>query len=258
MTGPTLSSVDNALHILQVLADEDPGVGVTDLSKKLGCAKSTTHRLLATLASRGFVRQLDDGRYALGYALWELGSRMVGRLSLREIAHPILEGLRNKTGETVHLAILDGADVLYIDRFESQATLTLFRRLGHRMPAHATSTGKAILAFSTPEVVDRVLAVRMKRLAPNTITNKKALLKRLEEIAVDGLVVSVEESERAVASVGAPIFDFQSQVVAAVSIAGPAQRFPASAVELFKRHVRKAANDISKGLGYPAAMRALP
>ncbi|MEQ9499826.1 MAG: IclR family transcriptional regulator [Deltaproteobacteria bacterium] len=257
MTNHNLSSVQNALRVLWALSEEDPGIGVTELAGRLGLAKSTAHRLLATLMADGFVRQLEDGRYALGLALWELGSRAVGRLEFREVAHPILEALRNETGETIHLALLDGCDVVYVDRFESQATLTMFRRIGFRMPAHATSSGKAILAFSSPDVVDRIVAGGLRKLGPQTLTSKKKLITALAQIRADGYVYSRDESEAGVASIGAPIFDHRRDVAGALSMAAPNQRLPEDKVSSLARKVRKAADDISRGLGYPLAPRAV-
>lgn len=251
MSGAGLSSVQNALRVLRALSDADPGLGVTELASRLKMAKSTCHRLLNTLADDGFVRKLEDGRYALGLALWELGSRVVGRLELREVAHPILEDLRNSTGETIHLALLDGDSVVYIDRFESKATLTLFRRIGFRAPVHVTSSGKAILAYSPPEVVERILNAGLRKVGPGSITSKKKLLAALEEIRQEGCVVSVEESEAGVASVGAPVFDHSGRVVGSISVAGPTQRIGDGKLPSLKRQVRLAAQKISRGLGYP-------
>lgn len=250
--------MQNAIRVLRTLSEADPGLGVTELASRLGLAKSTCHRLLSTLAANGFVQQLEDGRYALGLALWELGSRVVGRLELREVAHPILESLRNDTGETVHLALLDGDAVVYIDRFESESTLTLFRRIGFRAPVHVTSSGKAILAYSPPEVVERVLSAGLKRVGPGSITNKKKLLAALEEIRAMGCVVSIEESETGVASVGAPVFDHLGGVVGSISVAGPTQRISKGKLPTLKRQVRLAAQKISRGLGHPGtAVRAV-
>lgn len=258
MSGSGLSSVQNALRVLRALSEEDPGVGVTELAGRLGLAKSTCHRLLSTLAADGFVRQLEDGRYSLGLTLWELGSRVVGRLELREVAHPILEKLRNETGETVHLALLDGDAVVYIDRFESQSTLTLFRRIGFRAPAHVTSSGKAILAYSPPEVVDRVVDAGLRKVGPGSITSRRKLLAALEEARNEGCVVSTEESEAGVASVGAPVFDHRGGVVGSISVAGPTQRLSKGKLPSLKREVRMAAQEISRGLGHPlTAVRAV-
>lgn len=242
----------NALRILREFTPAERSLGVSDLARRLGIAKSTTHRLLATLGAEGFVRQNSDGQYSLGLVLWELGSMMVGGLGLREVAHPILERLRNETGETTHLAILEGSDVVYIDRFESPATLQLFRRLGLRMPAHATSTGKAILAFSPPAVAERIALDGLRRLAPGTITRKNQFARRLREIRERGWVISYEESEAGVASAGAPIFDHLGAVAGAVSVAGPISRLPEDSLDELGRKVRAAADEISVGLGHTA------
>ncbi|MGF1465587.1 MAG: IclR family transcriptional regulator [Sandaracinaceae bacterium] len=249
-TGATLRSVRNALRILRQFSATEPLLGVSELARRLGVAKSTTHRLLATLTAEGFVRQVPDGRYGLGFVLWELGSQLVGGLELREVAHPILEELRNRTGETVHLAVLDETEVVYIDRFESPATLQLFRRVGFRMPAHSTSTGKAILAFSPSSVVDRVVAEGLRRLTDTTITREADLRSRLADVAARGYVLSRGESEVGVTSLGAPIFDFEGRVVGAVSVAGPDTRMGDAVLEGLVAEVRGAAAKISRGMGY--------
>lgn len=253
--GQTLSSVRNALRLLKRFSADEPVLGVSDLARQLNVAKSTTHRLLSTLASEGFVRRTDDGRYALGVTLWELGSQMVAGLELRDVAHPVLARLRDETGETVHLAILDRHEVVYVDRFESQATLRLFRRIGFRMPAHATSTGKAILAFSSSAALDEVLEAGLPKLGPGTITQKRQLREALDRIRAQGYVLSVDESERGVKSVGAPVFDHSGMCVGAVSVAGPSQRMPAAQIPRFVKLVRGAADQISLGLGYSPRRR---
>lgn len=228
-------------------------MGVSELARRVGIAKSTAHRLLNLLVAERFVRRAHHGRYALGFALWELGSRMVAGLDLREVAHPTLEWLRNETQEAVHLAILDGAEVVYIDRFESPATLQLFRRVGYRMPAHATSSGKAIVAFSPLPVVERVLASGLKRLTPNTIASKKALLAELARIRARGYVVSLGESEIGVSSIAAPILGQDGRPVGAVSVAGPNARLPRGRITSVAQLVRRAATEISHNMGYSAS-----
>lgn len=244
----TLSSVHNALRILKEFTHERV-LGVTELSRRLDIGKSTAHRLLSTLVSEGFVERTPDGQYALGITLWELGSLMVHRLELRDVAHPVLAALRTETGETVHMAVLDGTDVVYIDRFESPATLQLFRRIGYRMPAHSTSTGKAILAFSPPEVVERVIAAGLRRLAAGTVTSPGAFRANLKAIRERGYVISIQESEDGVASVGAPIFDHTGAAAGAVSVAGPITRVQPR-LEALGEQVREAVDEISRRMGY--------
>ncbi len=250
------SSVATALRLLKAFAPRERTAGVSDLARRLGVAKSTAHRLLNLLAAEGFARRTADGRYALGFALWELGTRMIAGLDLRQVAHPTLEWLRNRTQEAVHLAVLDRTEVVYIDRFESPATLQLFRRVGYRMPAYATSSGKAILAFSPPRVVEAVVAGGLKRLAPRTITSKKALLAELASIRARGYVTTFDESEIGVSSVGAPVLGQDGQPVGAISVAGPSPRLPRARIASIARLVQQAATEISNNMGHLAVPSA--
>lgn len=247
------SSVTTALRLLKAFGPAERSLGVSDLARRLGIAKSTAHRLLNLLAAEGFARRTPDGRYGLGFALWDLGSRVVAGLDLRQIAHPTLERLRNQTQETVHLAIFDAGEVVYIDRMESAATLQLFRRVGYRMPAHATSSGKAILAFSPPQVVEEVLARGLKRLTPKTIGSRKALAAELARIRTRGYVTSLDESEVGVSSVGAPVFGPDARVLGGISVAGPSLRLSRSRIPTVARLVMQAAAEISRNMAYPLA-----
>jgi DNA-binding IclR family transcriptional regulator len=242
--------VRNALHLLEQFSYTEPVLGVSELSRRLGLAKSTVHRILTTLLDEGFVQKAADGRYRLGFRLYELGQLVVSSLELREVAHPTLERLRNDTGETVHLAVLEGADVVYLERFESPSTLRLFGRLGRRMPAHSTSSGKCLLAFSPPEVIDAVVAAGLPRLAPRTITSRAMLVRVLRQVRRDGYASSIDESEPGATSVAAPVFGVDGTVIAAVSVAGPSLRITPESIPRYSRLVRRAADAISSGMGH--------
>ncbi len=249
----TSSTVTNALHVLNQFSYADRVLGPSELARRLGLAKSVVHRLLVTLTAEGYLEQMEGGRYRLGIRLYELGSLVIHGVELREVAHPVLEHLRNATNETVHLAVLDGTEVIYLDRMESQATLRMFSRIGTRMPAHATSSGKSILAFSPDEVVRAVLAGKLRRIAPRTITSRAALLRALEQVREQGYAVSIEESELGASSVGAPIFGHDGEVIAALSVAGPSPRLTPEAIPRVARLATSAAAEISRGMGYLAA-----
>ena len=245
-----LATVHNALRLLQQFSYAEPVLGVSELARRMGLAKSTVHRLLTTLLDEGFVQKTPDDRYRLGLRLYDLGQLVVNSLELREVAHPVLERLRNETGETVHLAVLEGADVVYLERFESPSTLRLFGRLGRRMPAHTTSSGKCLLAFSAPEAVDAVVAAGLPRLAPRTITSRSMLVRVLRQVRRDGYARSIDESEPGVTSVGAPVFGFDGSVIAAVSVAGPSLRISPESIPRYSRLVRRAADVVSTGMGH--------
>jgi IclR family transcriptional regulator, KDG regulon repressor len=248
----TSRTVANAVRVLDQFSYTDRVLGPSELARRLGLSKSVVHRLLATLATEGFLEPTEGGRYRLGIRLYELGSLVIHGIELREVAHPFLERLRNATNETVHLAVLGGTEVVYVDRMESQATLRMFSRIGTRMPAHATSSGKSILAYSPPETVEAVLAGKLQRKAPRTIVTRTGLLNALKQIRADGYAVSIEESEIGASSVGAPVFGHEGTVIASVSVAGPSPRLTPEVIPRVAKLVCAAAGDISRGMGYLA------
>jgi DNA-binding IclR family transcriptional regulator len=247
--GDRLSSVDNALRILLAFSPEEPTLGVSELARRLGLGKSTVHRLLQTLLRQGFVIRTPDGRYRLGFVLHELGQLVVHGLRLRQVAHPILEHLRFATNETVHLAVLEGADVMYVERLESATTMRMFDRVGQRVPAYITSSGKCLLAWAAPEAVEVVVAAGLRRRAPRTITSEALFRQALADVRSRGYAVSVEEGERDVASVAAPVRGGDGSVIAAVSIVGPVLGVNESSLPHLIPLVRRAADQISAGMG---------
>ena len=250
LPGGQLTTVTNTLRLLQQFTYEEPVLGVSELARRLGTGKSTVHRMLTTLVAEGFVMKTADDRYRLGFKLYELGQLVVHTTQLRDVAHPFLEDLRNESGEAAQISLLDGLEVVYVERFESPSTLRLFGRIGRRMPAHATSSGKCLLAFSPDEVVDAVIAGGLRRLAPRTITTGSLLRQALAETRQRGYAVSFEESEIGVASVGAPVFGHDGKAMAAISVAGPSLRMTLDAMPRYTRMVKRAADRISGALGY--------
>jgi DNA-binding IclR family transcriptional regulator len=244
-----LSTVVKTLKVLEAFSFAEPILGVSELARKLDMGKSTVHRALSTLLEHGYVIKTPDDRYRLGLKLHEMGQRVVSGLRLHEVAHGPLERLRVECKETVHLAVLDGADVVFVDQMESAGLARVFNRVGRRVPAHATSSGKCLLAFNDG-AVDTVLQRGLKRLAPRTITSEALLAETLERVRTLGYSVSVEESEPDVASVGAPIFGRDGACIAAVSMAGPALRLGDEQLLRAVRQVRRCAGEISEAMGF--------
>ncbi len=247
-----LSSVRNAARLLCAFTPTDRDLGVSELAARLGLAKSTVHRILTTLAREGLIeRDPTSGRYRLGLRLYELGAIVADHLDLHEVVAGPIDDLRNRTGETVHVAILDGAEVVYIARRESPHTLRLFSRVGHRNHAHCTSTGKVLLAFLSQAERDAVLGDRpLVAHTPYTITDRARLEEELEQIRRRGWAQNVNESEVGVTSVAAPIRDATGRVVAAISVAGPGPRFTRDTLRRFAAETVRTAEIISSRLGY--------
>ncbi len=244
-----LSTVAKTLKVLEAFSFAEPVLGVSELARKLGMGKSAVHRSLSTLLAHGYVIKTPDDRYRLGLKLHEMGQLVVSGLRLHEVARGPLERLRLECQETVHLAVLDGADVVFVEQLESAGLVRVFNRVGRRVPAHATSSGKCLMAYNDG-AVEVVLQRGLRRLAPRTITSKALLEETLSRVRTLGYSVSIEEGEPGVASVGAPVFGRDGSCIAAVAIAGPALRLGDEQLMRAVRQVRRCAAEVSEAMGY--------
>ena len=248
-----LSSVATAIRLLKAFSEDEVDIGISDLARRLGIAKSTAHRLAVTLVSEGLLEQdRDSGKYRLGVALFRLGALVRRRMEVSNEARPFLYELREKINESVHLAILDGSEIMYVYNLESTHAIRMRSDLGVRKPAYCTAEGQAILAFAAPEVVDQVLAAGLARRTPKTITAPDRIQKALAAVRQRGCAIEDEESELGMVCVAAPIRDDAGEVVAAVGIAGPATRLSKRSVATIIPHVIATADQVSSRLGYRA------
>jgi len=250
------SAVARALSLLNAFTFADPVLGVSELGRRVHLPKSTVHRLLTILVNEGFVERTADERYRLSLRLYEIGQEVVSSRALRQVGHVPLEKLHNDSQEAAHLAVLSGSDVVYLDRLESPQMMGLFTKVGRRRSAHATSSGKVLLAFGSQADVDDAVSGGLPRLGPRTITTRTRLNQALAEVRKAGYAVSTDEAAPGVVSIAAPIFDSSGACVAAVSVAGPLIRMPAERHDSLVRMVVRTAADISKALvNVPAAIR---
>lgn len=244
-----LGSVRNAARLLKEFSVVDRELGVAELARRLGLGTSTVHRLLATLADERLLERGPGGTYRLGLAVHELGASVAPHVGLHEAAMPAMAGLRHATGETVQLAVLDGMDSVYVERLESPYTVRIFARVGTRLPATTTSTGKVLLAALPPAELDARLADwTPERPTPHSITDPATLRRRLREIAERGWADNREESRLGVVSVGAAIRDGAGEPVAAVSVAVPVTRAAAATMRRYTALVTDTAEVISRRL----------
>jgi DNA-binding IclR family transcriptional regulator len=219
-----IESVSRALDLLEVLACEE--LGLVDLSRKTGLQPSTTHRLLATLRARGYVWREESGRYVLGYRLLRLGSSVERRNSaLTSVARPYMERIRKLCGEAVYLTVLDGADIVYLDQLLQESAPDMLTVPGLRAPAHASALGKAMLAFSAPDVVAEAFQEeRLERFTDRTITDRGRLMQELEAVRKRGFALNLGEFQEGITCIAAPIFDETERAVGALSVSGPTLR----------------------------------
>ncbi|MEV6639480.1 IclR family transcriptional regulator [Amycolatopsis sp. NPDC051371] len=241
-----IESVDNALRILLLLGERSE-LRLTEVSEYLGVASSTAHRLLAMLQYRGFVRQEARSKaYRPGTALTGVAYAILQRFDVRETLRPFLERLHAELGETVHLGILDGSTVRFIDAMESPKAVRVGSRLGQSMAANCTSTGKAMLAELSTEDVRRMYPVEeLEGLTSNSIRSRTELELELEAIRRRGYATSNEESEESVSSVAVAFPVGTSPVSLAINVSVPVIRMNRTDVrrmgELLRRTVEEAA-----------------
>jgi len=228
------STVAKAIGIVDILASMgETGIGLVELSVLLEMPKSSTHRYLATLQELGLAERKDDDRYYLGIKVIELAGSFLTKSDLHNESQPIMEELAEKTGETVHLAVPSGTEVVYIAKIESRYALTMSSHIGSRQPMYSTSLGKAILAFSKPKLVRSILTGELQPRTSHTITSIEALRAELATVRSQGFALDKEENELGICCVGAPVLDYSSTAIAAISISGPCERMtPDRAVEL--------------------------
>jgi DNA-binding IclR family transcriptional regulator len=247
-----LGSVRNAARVLRAFSHADQELGVTELSRRLGFSKSTTHRLVATLEAERFLEQdQSTGKYRLALALYELGTTVTEHVDLHQAALPVLTTLRHSTGDMVHVAVLDGLEVVYVERLESHHMLPIFRRVGHRLPAHWTSSGKVMLAaLPRDEQARRLRGATLHASTDHTITDTDKLLAELDRVARRGWASNVEEGAAGVTSVGAPVRGADGSVIAAVTVVASSDRLNSEKLPRYAKAVVEAAAVISRRLGY--------
>jgi len=251
-----VQSIERVVTIFDVLAQSSQGISLRELSARVKLPKGTTHRLLSSLAYYGYIRQTPETKnYHLGFKLIELGSSLLNQLDIRSQAKPFLNDLAAKINETVHLVILDQYEALYIDKVESnvkQGGLQMVSQVGLRVPLHCSAVGKVLLAYLSENELEGIIQqTGLFKRTKNTITDPENLKAHLKVVRSRGFAIDDEENEEGIRCVGAPIFNQQGQVIAAISISGPAVRITKEVLKkTFKTEVIKAAAEISREFGY--------
>lgn len=246
-----LASVQNSIRLLKCFTEIKPVWKVTDLAKELNVAKSTVSRIIATLAEEGLVIKVEHSTaYRLGLAVLTLGGVVTSNIEILREAEPVLNRVVSETGETAHLAILDGLDTIYIKKEVSSNQTQIATHVGRRNPSYAVSSGKVLLAYSDKDIVDAVINKGLKKLAKNTTTQPEQLRFMLNKIREQGYAVSLEELTDGVNSVAAPIRDYRGNVVSSLNIVGPAKRMKPHKLQDHIRSVVSAAKEASERLGY--------
>lgn len=250
-----VNSIIRAISLLKTLA-EGGEKGGTELAEQVKLHKSTVSRLLSTLAGEGFVeKNPENGKYRLGLTLFELGMAYSSQLDLRTQAHPYLKRIMEETGEVAHLGILHGTEVVYLDKVESNYSLSMISRIGARVSVHSTAMGKAMLAYMKEEKKNGLLqALDFKVYTENTLKTELHLEEELEEIRKRGYAVDEEENEQGIRCVGVPVLDYTGEVAAAISVSGPTVRIIKEKVPHIAATLMQASQELSRSMGWQGSI----
>ncbi len=226
-TSSNIRSVERAFTVLEALRLQPGGANATTIAKQSNLPRPTVIRLLTTLKNIGAVERIEDtNNYQIGLTILTLAAQPPLSRQLTAIARSYMQDLAQSTGETVFLCILDNHQVHYIDQINSQYNIQLRDWTGARYPLHTTSTGRMLLAALSPEALERYLARPLERYTKQTITDPATLRQQLAAVKKQGYAWSREQTEEGLVGVAAPIYDQDGQIIAAVSVGGPAFRFP--------------------------------
>ena len=244
--------LDRAVRILDCFGFDGRELSVSEIGIRTGLHKSTAHRILMALEYNNLIKQNPEtGRYHLGIKLFKLGNQAVLQFDLRDVCRPFLMRVMEESRETVHLAVMDGDQVLYLDKVEGPHALRMPSRVGRHIPLYCTSLGKAMLSCLEDHEVKRLLPKKaFVAYTPQTLKSLDLLLVDLRTVRKKGYATDNEEVELGLRCVGAPIRDHTQKMVGAISIAAPSARLTSRKIPVFGRLVVQVAADISRELGY--------
>jgi len=247
-----VQSVERAIAILKSFSLEKPERGVSELSRELGLHKSTVSRLMSTLERGGLLsRNPETERYRLGVDLMGMAAQVVSYMDVRQVARPFLRQLAETCQETVNLSVLDAGQVVNLEQLIPPARqVKNIGWVGRRMCPHCTAAGKVLLAHLSQDELDRILQAGLERFTPYTITDPQELRQELMRVCQQGYAVSQEELEEGLNVVAAPVYNHTGQVIASVSVAGPAYRVTPERFPQLAARLMDAAARISERLGY--------
>lgn len=247
-----VKSVIKALDILEEMSEQNGEVRVKDLSERLNMGKSTLHRFLSTLAYKGYIKQVEEkGKYCITLKLFEIGNHILQSQDIHSRSLQVLQELHKKTGETVHLVVLDKGDAVFINKLDSYNSLVTYSSIGKRAPAYCLASGKVLLSYLAQDELENIMRDKeLKKYTMNTITDLNILKEQLSEIRKQEIAFDFEELEPSVNCVAAPIKNFAGEVIAAISLSGKVSSLNIERLKQLAIEVTDAAQRISKNLGY--------
>lgn len=243
--------VNRVFDIIEQLAASQSPMGLSDIAKATAMSKSTVHRLLSSMCARHYVEKNADNTYSIGYKLMETVSLHINNLELLTEAKPFLTEIMRDLHLTAHMGILDGCDVVYLEKLDIYPNTRLYTQVGFRSPAYCSSMGKCLLScLSGEELDDALYGCDFKRYTPNTITDIREFKRYLKVVRRQGWAMDNEEYQAGHRCVGAPVYDYRGTPVAAISASGSITQLSDQNLESVIKEVKKAAESLSRKMGY--------
>jgi len=246
-----VQSIDRAVAIIECFSVNKRELKLSEIANMLDLNKSTVHGIINTLKYHGFVDQDElTLRYRLGVRFIEFGDTVINSMSIRNVAFPVIDDICGKIEETVHIAMLDGSDVIYIEKKECTQSIKTSTKIGVRIPAYVTADGRIILCHMEKNKLMDIFPRCIKKLTANTVTDKHKMMQMFEEMKESGYALDNQETVKGIICVAAPIFDHEGNVKFSLSVTGPAMRLNEDKIKELIIIIKKAAYEISCRIGY--------
>jgi IclR family transcriptional regulator, KDG regulon repressor len=242
-------TVVKALRLIEALSNSAEPRGISELARDLALTKSNVHRLLETLLGLGYVNRGENGTYMLSLQIWRLGLQVMSRIDVKEASLPYLEELTRSTGETARLTVFVNDQGVCIQQVQSSNPVGVITQVGGTLLSYCSATGKALLAYQSDEVIERI-ASRLENFTSHTLSTRSRLDEELEQIRRTGFAINRGEWRENVRGVGAPVWNGDGNVVAAIGVSGPGSRLPIKTLKQLGSVVRNAGMRLSRELGY--------
>lgn len=248
----TIQMLTRSLDIIECLSTRKEGFRITDLAAEVGLHKSTVYRILSALQDRGYVRKDEEsGKYRLTMKIVQLSSSMLNQVELRTESYPYLKALSTQLQQTVHLGMLKGVDIIYLEKVVPYDNSRMYSQIGHTFPAYRTGIGKAIIAhLPAREREEYLMQAQFLPHLPNTISSKEAFLRELAQIRANGYAVDNTENETGIRCIATVIRDYTGKTIAALSISGETEQIDDAFIAGKADLLKITALQISRELGY--------
>lgn len=243
-------AVERAIQILDCFDDDHSERGVSEIALAVDLHKATAHRIIVTLFNHGYLERTQDEKYRLGLRLANLGARAIRRIDLRSEALPHMTQLVERWGETCDIGIFEQGEVFYIEVLQGNHALTIAARVGQRLPAHCTASGRLFLAHLSPQELDDALSKPLAKYTDKTPTSPDEIRRQLEQIRQQGFSMDNEEFEAGIRAVSAPVYNHEGTMIAAMSIPSPTNRVTDEIFAKITEDLLEATQAVSRRMGW--------